>query len=108
MQVLPSWPSGEAAGDDRAANAARQAIRSPLLEVSLEGARSILLNITGSDYTLFEVNEVADIIQKTADPEADVVFGAVVDDAMKGEIQVTLVATYVQDPTAGQEYKTSR
>ncbi len=90
---------GRAAGDERATNAARQAIRSPLLEVSLEGARSILLNITGSDYTLFEVNEVADIIQKTADPEADVVFGAVLDEAMKGELQVTLIATYLQDPT---------
>jgi cell division protein FtsZ len=94
---------GRAAGDERATNAARQAIRSPLLEVSLEGARTILLNITGSDYTLFEVNEVADIIQKTADPEADVVFGAVVDETMKGEMQVTLVATYLQDPTVRQE-----
>ncbi len=94
---------GRAAGDDRAANAARQAIRSPLLEASLEGARSILLNITGNDYTLFEVNEVAEIIQKIADPGADVVFGAVVDDSMKGELQVTLVATYLQDPMAGQE-----
>ena len=84
---------GRASGDNRAADAARQAIASPLLDVSIEGARGVLFNITGSDYTLFEVNEAAQIIQEAADPDANIIFGAVIDDTMEGEIQITVIAT---------------
>jgi cell division protein FtsZ len=84
---------GRASGDSRATDAARQAIASPLLDVSIEGARGVLLNITGSDYTLFEVHEAAAIVQEAADPDANIIFGAVIDDTMEGEIQITVIAT---------------
>ena len=84
---------GRASGDNRAVEAARIAIASPLLDVSMEGARGVLFNVTGSDYTLFEVNEAAQIIQEAADPDANIIFGAVVDDTMEGEIQITVIAT---------------
>lgn len=85
---------GRAAGDDRAVKAAREAISSPLLEASIEGAKGILLNITGSsNLGLFEVNEAAEIIAEAADPEANIIFGAVIDEAMQDEIRVTVIAT---------------
>ncbi|HVA89832.1 MAG TPA: cell division protein FtsZ [Chloroflexota bacterium] len=84
---------GRASGDSRATDAARQAIASPLLDVSIEGARGVLLNITGSDFTLFEVHEAAAIVQEAADPDANIIFGAVIDDTMEGEIQITVIAT---------------
>jgi cell division protein FtsZ len=84
---------GRASGDSRATDAAHQAIASPLLDVSIEGARGVLLNITGSDYTLFEVHEAAAIIQEAADPDANIIFGAVIDETMEGEIQITVIAT---------------
>ncbi len=84
---------GRASGDSRATDAAHQAIASPLLDVSIEGARGVLLNITGSDYTLFEVHEAAAIIQEAADPDANIIFGAVIDESMEGEIQITVIAT---------------
>ena len=84
---------GRASGDNRATDAARQAISSPLLDVSIEGARGVLLNITGSDYTLLEVHEAAAIVQEAADPDANIIFGAVIDDTMEGEVQITVIAT---------------
>jgi len=85
---------GAASGDNRATEAARMAISSPLLETSVEGARGVLLNITGgSSLTLFEVNESAGIISDAADPEADIIFGAVIDDAMEDMVRVTVIAT---------------
>jgi cell division protein FtsZ len=85
---------GAATGDNRASEAARMAISSPLLETSIEGARGVLLNITGgSSLTLFEVNESAGIIADAADPEADIIFGAVIDDAMEDQVRVTVIAT---------------
>ena len=84
---------GRATGDGRATTAARQAITSPLLDVAIEGARGILFTVTGSDYTLFEVNEAAAIVQEAADPDANIIFGAVIDDTMGGEIQITVIAT---------------
>src|SRR5207244_2469672 len=73
---------GHARGDDRAVEAARAAVSSPLLETSIDGARGILLNITGgSDLTLYEVNEAARIISDHAHPEANVIFGAAIDDS---------------------------
>jgi cell division protein FtsZ len=84
---------GNAAGDGRAVNAARGAITSPLLEASIEGARGILLQIAGgSDLGLFEVNEAAEIIHGVAHPDANIIFGSVVDDAMGDEVRVTVIA----------------
>ena len=85
---------GIAKGDNRAAEAARGAISSPLLETSIEGARGVLLNITGgTSLGLFEVNEAADIIFQAADPEANIIFGAVIDEQMEDEVRVTVIAT---------------
>jgi cell division protein FtsZ len=84
---------GSASGDGRAVNAARAAITSPLLEASIEGARGILLNIVGgTDLGLFEVNEAAEIIHSVAHPDANIIFGAVIDENMTDEVQVTVIA----------------
>src|SRR3954464_718484 len=84
---------GTASGEGRAVNAARAAITSPLLEASIEGARGILLNIAGgSDLGLFEVNEAAEIIHGVAHPDATIIFGQVLDDAMGDEVRVTVIA----------------
>lgn len=85
---------GVAGGENRAAEAARYAISSPLLETSIEGAKGVLLNITGgSSLGLFEVNEAAEIIAQAADPEANIIFGAVIDESMQDEVRVTVIAT---------------
>ena len=85
---------GRATGEDRAVKAARAAISSPLLEASIEGAKGILLNITGSsNLGLFEVNEAAEIVAEAADPEANIIFGAVIDENLQDEIRVTVIAT---------------
>ncbi len=85
---------GTASGDNRAAEAARAAVSSPLLESSIEGATGILLNITGGpDIGLFEVNEAAEVVTSAADVNANVIFGAVIDAAMGEEIRVTVIAT---------------
>ncbi|HYI81324.1 MAG TPA: cell division protein FtsZ, partial [Thermoleophilaceae bacterium] len=85
---------GEAGGENRAAEAARHAISSPLLEQSVEGATGILLNITGgSDLGLFEVNEAAEIIQGATDQNSNIIFGAVVDDGLDDNVRVTVIAT---------------
>src|SRR5689334_6832215 len=84
---------GYGAGEGRAMSAARAAISSPLLETSIEGARGILLSIAGgSDLGLFEVNEAAEIIHGVAHPDANIIFGAVIDDAMGDEVRVTVIA----------------
>ncbi|WP_031513439.1 cell division protein FtsZ [Desulfofalx alkaliphila] len=85
---------GSSSGDNRATEAARGAISSPLLETSIEGARGVLLNITGGpSLGLFEVNEAAEIIAQAADPEANIIFGAVIDEAMNEDVRVTVIAT---------------
>lgn len=85
---------GTASGESRATEAARTAISSPLLETSIEGARGVLLNITGgASLGLFEVNEAAEIIAQAADPEANIIFGAVIDESMEEEVRVTVIAT---------------
>ncbi|MGB9792179.1 MAG: cell division protein FtsZ, partial [Thermacetogeniaceae bacterium] len=85
---------GSARGENRAAEAARMAISSPLLETSIEGAKGVLLNITGGpDLSLFEVNEAAEIISQAADPDANIIFGAVIDENLKDEVRVTVIAT---------------
>src|SRR5438105_9158134 len=85
---------GVASGENRAAEAARTAVSSPLLEASVEGATGILLNVTGgSDIGLFEVNEAAEVVTSAADQNANVIFGAVINDALGDEVRVTVIAT---------------
>ncbi len=91
---------GSASGEHRAVEAAQQAIASPLLEeTSIEGARGLLINITGGDdVTLNEINEAAEIITEGADPEAQILFGAVVDESLGDKLQVTVIATGFNRP----------
>jgi cell division protein FtsZ len=85
---------GEAGGETRGAEAARMAVSSPLLEASVEGATGILLNITGGpNLGLFEVNEAAEVVTGAADRNANVIFGAVIDDSLGDEVRVTVIAT---------------
>jgi cell division protein FtsZ len=85
---------GAASGAERAAEAARAAVSSPLLEASIEGATGILLNISGgADLGLFEVNEAAEVVTSAADQNANVIFGAVIDSALADEVRVTVIAT---------------
>jgi cell division protein FtsZ len=85
---------GAAAGENRAAEAARIAVSSPLLESSIEGATGILLNFTGGpEVGLFEVNEAAEVVTGAADASANIIFGAVIDEAMGDEVRVTVIAT---------------
>jgi len=85
---------GTASGENRAAEAAHTAVSSPLLESSIEGATGILLNISGpSDMGLFEVNEAAEVVTSAADQNANVIFGAVIDEALNDEVRVTVIAT---------------
>jgi cell division protein FtsZ len=84
---------GSARGEDRAREAAEQAISSPLLEASIDGARGVLLSIAGgSDLGLFEVSEAANLIEKSAHDEANIIFGTVIDDALGDEVRVTVIA----------------
>src|SRR5438874_162834 len=85
---------GHGSGESRAADAARQAIMSPLLEQSIDGARGVLFTITGGpDLTLFEVNEAAEIIHAAADPEANIIFGAVIDERLQNDVKISVIAT---------------
>ena len=84
---------GSARGDDRAVQAAELAISSPLLEASIDGAHGVLLSIQGgSDLGLFEINEAARLVQEAAHPEANIIFGTVIDDALGDEVRVTVIA----------------
>ena len=84
---------GSARGDDRAVEAARMAVSSPLLEASIEGARGVLLSVSGgSDLGLFEINEAARLVSESAHPDANIIFGAVIDDALGDEVRVTVIA----------------
>lgn len=85
---------GRASGENRATEAAKQAIKSPLLETSIDGAKSVLLNITGGeDMGIFEVNEAADLIRAAVDKDAYIIFGAGIDESLKEEIKITVIAT---------------
>ena len=85
---------GRASGENRAEDAAKEAIQSPLLETSIEGARGVIINITGGeDLGLHEVNTAAELIQRSVDPEANIIFGTVTDPNMGDEIQITVIAT---------------
>jgi cell division protein FtsZ len=109
---------GHGSGDDRAEEAAKAAISSPLLESSIDGAKGVLLSIAGpTDLTLHEVNTAADTITRVAHPDANIIFGAVVDDALGEEVRVTVVAAGfdrlaapadASTPTAGMEGRLAR
>jgi cell division protein FtsZ len=97
---------GRASGENRAADAARQAIASPLLEVNITGAQGLLFNVTGGpNLGLFEVNEAAEIIKEAADPEANIIFGTVIDERMGDDVSITVIATGF-DSTKRREYAT--
>ncbi|CAL9402364.1 Cell division protein FtsZ [Nocardiopsis dassonvillei] len=90
---------GSARGDDRAVAAAEMAISSPLLEASIDGAHGVLLSIQGgSDLGLFEINEAAQLVSNSAAPEANIIFGAVIDDALGDEVRVTVIAAGFDEP----------
>ena len=85
---------GRATGENRAEDAAKQAIQSPLLETSIEGARGVIINVTGgSDLGLQEVNTAAELVQRSVDPEANIIFGAVINEELHDEIVITIIAT---------------
>ncbi len=90
---------GKAGGENRAVEAAKQAIHSPLLETTINGAKGVLLNITGGpSLGLYEINEAAAIVQEAADFEANIIFGAVIDESLKDEIRITVIATGFEEP----------
>lgn len=103
---------GQASGDNRATEAAKQAIKSPLLETSIEGAKSVLLNITGgADLGIFEVNEAADLIRQSVDQDANIIFGAGIDESLQDELKITVIATGFEEkvnnnPKAKEEKET--
>ena len=102
---------GTAKGENRAAEAARMAISSPLLETSIEGAKGVLFNISGgSNLTLFEINEAAEIIHQAADSEANIIFGANIDETLEEEVRVTVIATGFNSitPPAKEAYRSRR
>lgn len=85
---------GEASGEERALAAAQQAVTSPLLDVTISGAQGVLFNVKGGeDLSLFEVHQAAELIRETASPEANIIFGAVIDEEMADRIQITVIAT---------------
>lgn len=85
---------GRGSGDNRAVDAAKQAINSPLLELSINGAKGVLFNVTGGqDLGMFEIDEAAKVITQAADPEAMIIFGSVIDPALANEVRITVIAT---------------
>ncbi len=100
---------GVAAGENRAAEAAKKAISSPLLETSIDGAQGVLMNITGgSNLSLYEVQEAADIVASASDQEVNMIFGSVINDNLKDEIVVTVIATGFNEEVVVQSQKTTR
>ena len=92
---------GMGTGDTRAVTAAESAVSSPLLETSVDGARSILLSITGGpDLTLLEVSEAAKVVQEAAHPDANIIFGANIDESIADEVWITVIATRFDEPAA--------
>ena len=94
---------GMATGENRAAEAAKKAISSPLLETSIDGAKGVIMNITGgSNLSLFEVQEAADIVASASDEDVNMIFGSVINDNLKDEIIVTVIATGFSDEQSAQ------
>lgn len=84
---------GFASGENRAVEAAKAAIKSPLLETSIDGAKSVLINVTGAELGIFEINEAADLIREAVDKDANIIFGAGIDETLKDDIKITVIAT---------------
>ncbi len=84
---------GTASGENRAVEAAKTAIKSPLLETSIDGAKSVLINVTGSELGIFEINEAADLIRESVDKDANIIFGAGIEESLKDDIKITVIAT---------------
>lgn len=98
---------GRGSGEKRAVEAAKQAIHSPLLETSINGSKGVLINITGgANLGLFEVNEAAEVVAQAADPDANIIFGAVIDESLKDEIRLTVIATGFDGPSFGGIFAT--
>ncbi len=96
---------GRASGENRAEDAAKQAIQSPLLETSIEGARGVIINITGSSSLgLQEVNTAAELVQRSVDPEANIIFGTVIDESLEDELLITVIATGFIDEEPRQPF----
>jgi len=90
----PAWMSiGRGTGQNRAIDAAKQALASPLLDVSMQGAKKVLFNVSGANLTLYEVNNAAEVIRQAVDPEANVIFGVVLDANLGNDVRLTLIAT---------------
>ena len=91
----PAWMSiGKSSGSNRAVDAAKKALTSPLMDISIEGAKRVLFNVTGSsNLALSEVKSAAEVIQQSVDPQANIIFGVVIDPNMGNEVQLTLIAT---------------
>jgi cell division protein FtsZ len=99
---------GRASGENRAEDAAKQAIQSPLLETSIEGARGVIINITGSSSLgLQEVNTAAELVQRSVDPEANIIFGTVIDESLEDELLITVIATGFAEEEPKQTYTRS-
>jgi cell division protein FtsZ len=99
---------GRASGPDRATEAAREAISSPLLEVSISGAQGVLFNVTGGPgLGLYEIDEAAEIIKEMADPEANIIFGTVIDERMGEDLQITVIATGFDSSRTSDMYSAS-
>lgn len=95
---------GSSRGDGRALKAAEIAINSPLLEASMEGAQGVLMSVAGgSDLGLFEINEAASLVQDAAHPEANIIFGTVIDDSLGDEVRVTVIAAGFDSAGAGRK-----
>lgn len=97
---------GSGNGENRAAEAAKKAISSPLLETSIDGAQGVIMNITGgANLSLYEVQEAADIVASASDPEVNMIFGSVINEGLKDDIVVTVIATGFDDSIATQPPK---
>ena len=103
LKIVTAWMSiGRGAGKNRAQDAARAALASPLLDVTIEGSKGVLFNIVGgNDLSLFEVNEAAEVIKQAVDPDANIIFGVASDSAMGSEVRITLIATGFVNKTEG-------
>ena len=100
---------GYGSGENRAIEAARSAIESPLLELSINGAKGLLLNITGgTDLSMFEVDEASRLITESCDPNANIIFGTSIDERFTGEIKITVIATGFSEETNSQIAHMSR
>lgn len=103
---LAHMGTGRASDENRAVEAAKQAISSPLLETTINGATGVLLNITGGpNLTLFEVNEAADQVKQAADPDANIIFGAVINEELGDEVRITVIATGFDKPLSEREVR---